>query len=318
MRKNNLLKATSGAIEKGAEILKKGGIVAFPTETVYGLGADAFNSRAAAKIFEIKKRPHFDPLIVHIAAINQLSLLAEHVPQEVKKLIKVFWPGPLTLVLKKRKEVPDIVTGGLDTVAVRMPDCEIASALIKKAGTPVAAPSANRFSRISPVRAEHVLKQLGDGPDLILDGGKTIHGLESTIVSFEKGKFFLLRAGALSLEEIKRKTGIIIHKAAKRKISAPGQLKKHYAPKAKLIIVKNEKMADEASAAYIAFKKKPYKKYRSVMVLSSSGDLREAAANLFDFLHKLENKKVRVIYIEKAPSGGLGLAINDRIKRAAA
>ncbi|GAB4030561.1 MAG: L-threonylcarbamoyladenylate synthase [Elusimicrobiota bacterium] len=292
--------------------------MAFPTETVYGLGADAFNAKAAAKIFEIKRRPSFDPLIVHIAKADQLFFLAEHVPQEVKKLINTFWPGPLTLVLKKRKEVPDIVTGGLPTVAVRMPDCEIASMLIKKTGTPIAAPSANRFSRISPVRAEHVKAQLGNGPDLIIDGGKTKHGLESTIVSFEKGKFFLLRAGAISPEEIREKTGIKLCKTSTGKVSAPGQLKKHYAPKAKLIIVKNEKMAPELSAAYIAFRKKPSKKYRAVLTLSPSGDLREAAANLFDFFHNLENKKIRLIYIEKVPSRGLGLAINDRIKRAAA
>ncbi len=318
MKKNNIFRANGASIRKAAAILKKGGVVAFPTETVYGLGACVFNPKAAARIFEIKKRPYFDPLIVHIAQKKQLSLLAAELPSKVKKIADKFWPGSLTLVFEKKKSVPDIVTAGLNTVAVRMPDCKIALKLIELAGQPIAAPSANSFSRTSPVRAQHVRNQLKDGPDMILDGGKTRKGLESTIVKFEKGKFYVLRQGAVPVEEIEKNTGLKILKPADSKIQAPGMLKKHYAPKATVIAVKNEKEAKDLNAAYIAFKDRPQKKFKMVKILSSKGCLEEAAANLFDFFHDLEKKKAGKIYIEKAPARGLGLAINDRIKRAAA
>ncbi len=316
MKKSNILKASPKSILKAAKILKSGGVVAFPTETVYGLGANAFNSEAVAKIFEIKERPNFDPLIVHVSKKNQLSLIAESIPKKVKKLIDKFWPGPLTIILKKKKKLPDIVTGGLDTVAVRMPSSKIALELIKKSGCPIAAPSANKFSRVSPVRASHVVNQLGRGPDLIIDGGKTIHGVESTIIAFEKGVFYLLRPGAIGLEEIEEKTGFKVKVKKTGKLQAPGQLKKHYAPKANLSIINGGEKID-ANSAYIAFKKRPYCKCKVVKILSPKGDLKEAAANLFDFFHFIERSKIKKIYIEKVPHIGLGLAINDRIMRAA-
>lgn len=318
MKKTNVVKANKSSILKAAKILRNGGVVSFPTETVYGLGACVFNPKAVARIFEIKKRPAFDPLIVHIAQKKQLYLLAEKLPKKIIKIADKFWPGPLTLIFEKKKSVPDIVTAGLKTVAVRMPDCEIATKLIKLAGQPIAAPSANSFSRTSPVRAEHVRKQLKDGPDMILDGGKTRKGIESTIVKFEKGNLYVLRQGAVTVEDIEKKTGFKILKSANSKILSPGMLKKHYSPKAKVIVVKNEREAQDNNAAYVAFKNAPKKKFKIVKVLSLKGCLEEAASNLFDFFHELEKKRIGKIYIEKAPCTGLGLAINDRIKRAAA
>jgi L-threonylcarbamoyladenylate synthase len=316
--RNKIVKANIKNIKKAARLINKGGVVAFPTETVYGLGADAFNAKAVAKIFEIKERPRFDPLITHICEKKQLYLLTKNINEKLKKLIEIFWPGPLTIIVEKKESVPDIVSAGLKTVAIRMPANEIALKLIKISNTPIAAPSANKFSRLSPTRAEHVYSQLKNKPDLILDGGKTIYGLESTIVKFENGKFYLLRAGAISPQEIKEKTGIRLIKNSSEKISAPGQLKKHYSPKARLFIVKNENEAKEKNAAYLAFYKKPKKKYKLVKILSAKKDLSEAASNLFDFLHSIENKNIKCIYIEKVPNKNIGIAINDRIERAAA
>ncbi|NLI09222.1 MAG: threonylcarbamoyl-AMP synthase [Elusimicrobia bacterium] len=312
------MKVSNKSLKTAAKILKKGGVVAFPTETVYGLGACAFDSKAAAKIFKIKKRPFFDPLIVHICDKSQLSILSLEIPPKVKRLTDLFWPGPLTLILKKKESVPDIVTAGLNTVAVRMPSCQISLKLIKEAGFPIAAPSANLFSRISPVRASHVKNQLKNGPDLILDGGKTLKGLESTIIKFEKGKFYILREGALPSDKIEKKAKIKLIKPKQAKITAPGMLKKHYSPKAEVIIVKGEKEAGDLRAAYIAFKKLPLKNFKYKKVLSSKGCLEEAAANLFDFFHETEKMKIKKIYVEKVPHKGLGKAINDRIIRAAA
>lgn len=314
-----LVKATEKNIQKAAQIIKNGGVVAFPTETVYGLGADVFNKKAVAKIFEIKKRPDFDPLIVHICDIKQLKLLCSHIPLVIKKITKLFWPGPLTVILPKKKSVPDIVTAGLKTVAVRMPENKIALKLIKLANTPIAAPSANLFSRLSPIKAEHVVNQLNGKPDLILDGGKTKIGLESTIIKYENGKLYLLRPGGLEKEKIENKIGVKIELLKNDIMEAPGQFKKHYSPKIKTIMVKDPSMIkSDMQALYIAFKKPPNKKFKKIKILSSKGDLEEAATNLFDFLHYAENLKIKRIYIETVPEKGLGLAINDRIKRAAA
>jgi len=315
----NILKATDKNIEKAARIIKNGGIVVFPTETVYGLGADVFNKKAIAKIFEIKERPHFDPLIVHIADKKQLKILSYKIPKKVEKLSEIFWPGPLTIVINKRKSVHDIVTAGLKTVAIRMPANKIALKLIKKAGVPIAAPSANKFTRISPTKAIHVYKQLGNLPDIILDGGKTKIGIESTILKYENGKFYLLRLGGLPIEEIEKKAKIKIYKQKNNNIESPGQFKKHYAPQKETIIVKeNQPIKSDLKAAYIGFRKLPLQKFAIEKILSKNGDLKEASANLFDYLHIAENsKKVKKIYIEMAPEIGLGKAINDRIKRAA-
>lgn len=313
------VKATAVNIKKAAAAIKRGGVVAFPTETVYGLGADGLNPEACARIFEIKGRPRFDPLILHAATAAQARKLFSRVPKGAGLLMKKFWPGPLTLVLPRAKAVPDIVTSGLGTVAVRVPANAVARALIKAAGCPVAAPSANRFGRLSPTTAQHVARQLGDGPDMILDGGRTRIGVESTIVTFFNGKPALLRPGGLPLEEIERvagKSSATGHSG--KKPMSPGCLKKHYAPQARLELIEPGARVKVAGAAYLAFKDRPAGKFLAVKRLSPAGDLREAAANLFKMLHELETTGARVIYAEKVPALGLGRAIMDRLRRASA
>lgn len=314
----NRRKATRANILKAAALIRAGGVVAFPTETVYGLGADGLNPEACARIFEIKGRPRFDPLILHECSAARARKLFSEVPPAALRLMKKFWPGPLTLVLPKARSVPDIVTAGLPTVAVRVPASPHALQFIKAAGRPIAAPSANSFGRLSPTSAAHVKKQLGGRPDLILDGGKTRIGVESTIIAFEKGRPVLLRPGGLPLEEIEKAAGRAAAPAKGRKgrPQAPGCLKKHYAPAAKLrLIARGRAVKGGARAAYLAFSEKPAGDFLAVSVLSRRGDLREAAANLFSALHKLESSGAAVIYAERVPARGLGRAIMDRLKR---
>jgi len=315
-----MLKAGRRSIQKAAAAIKSGGVVAFPTETVYGLGADGLNPEACARIFEIKGRPRFDPLILHECSPARARRLFSRIPKAAERLMKKFWPGPLTLVLPKARSVPDIVTAGLRTVAVRVPANRHALALIKAAGRPVAAPSANSFGALSPTTAAHVKKQLGAGPDIILDGGRTRIGVESTIITFAGGRPVLLRPGGLPLEEIERAAGLPAGRAARGKAPlAPGCLKKHYAPRVRLEIIEpGAPVRPSARAAYLAFSRRPGGHWAAVKVLSRSGDLREAAANLFGALHLLENSGARRIYAEKVPSHGLGRAIMDRLKRASA
>jgi L-threonylcarbamoyladenylate synthase len=327
----NSYKATPGAIKKAAAVIRRGGTAAFPTETVYGLGADALNAVAVARIFEIKKRPHFDPLIVHVCSIRQAGTLARLNPG-ARALMKRFWPGPLTLVLPKKKRVPDIVTAGLDTVALRMPNHPVALALIEQAGTPVAAPSANRFGSLSPTTAAHVRTQLKlsasgsasggeNGPDIILDGGRARIGVESTVLAFQKGRFFILRHGGLPREELERVTGPLGTSFGNGKTPrSPGQLAGHYSPAAKLSLLgkKKPRLEKGLSYGYLAFSKKPVLKVKIAAVLSPSGDLKEAAANLFSYLHELDAAGVDVILAEPVPLRGLGRAIMDRLRRASA
>jgi L-threonylcarbamoyladenylate synthase len=313
-------RATPAAIKKAAAIIRRGGVVAFPTETVYGLGADGLSPLACARVFEIKGRPRFDPLILHECSPARARRLFSRVPAAARRLMDKFWPGPLTLVLPKAAAVPDIVTAGLSTVAVRVPANPAALALIKAAGRPVAAPSANKFGRLSPTTAAHVRKQLGSAPDMILDGGRAAIGVESTIITFSKGRAVLLRPGGLPLEEIEKLTGPMTapDKTGKKPL-APGCLKKHYAPAAKLCIIeRGAKIKAGPRAAYLAFSKKPKGKFAATAVLSRAGDLREAAAGLFGALHRLETSRARIIYAEKVPPRGLGRAIMDRLRRAAA
>ncbi|HCC47349.1 MAG TPA: threonylcarbamoyl-AMP synthase [Elusimicrobia bacterium] len=314
-----IFKASAPNLKKAAAILKAGGVVAFPTETVYGLGADGLNPVACARIFEIKGRPRFDPLILHECTPARARRLFSRVPPAAAKLMKKFWPGPLTLVLPKARCVPDIVTAGLPTVAVRVPANRHALALVKAAGRPVAAPSANSFGRLSPTTAAHVSKQLGGGPDMILDGGKTRIGVESTIITFTGNRPVLLRPGGLPLEEIEKAAGPALKAAAGGKPAAPGCLKKHYAPRARLrIVAPGAAVQASPSAAYLAFSARPAGRWAAVKVLSRKGDLREAAANLFGALHALEASGAATIYAEKVAPRGLGRAIMDRLRRAAA
>ena len=308
-------------IQQGAEIIRNGGVVAFPTETVYGLGADAFNPIAIARVFEIKNRPYFDPLIVHIADLEEMSRLATVIPLSAEKLIKRFWPGPLTIFLLKKEEVPDIVTAGLPTVAIRMPRHPIALQLIKKADRPIAAPSANPFGYVSPTTAEHVREQLGNRVDLILNGGPCEVGLESTILSFSEGRPRLLRPGGLPLEEIESVIGgVETSPVEEKKPSSPGRLPRHYAPRTPIVIERwkeNLGAYQNKKIGLLAFREVNVSfPFYHVEVLSPEGDLREAAANLFAAIRRLDVLNLDLILAEPVPEVGLGRAIMDRLRRA--
>ncbi len=317
----NLVEATDKNILEAAEIIKSGGLVAFPTETVYGLGADGLNPIAAAKIFEVKKRPSFNPLILHISEKSDLHKYSLYNDFRIDNLIQKFWPGPLTFVLPKSDLVPDIITSGNDTVAVRMPNHQIALQLIEKSGRPIAAPSANQFGHLSPTEAEHVKKSLGNKVDMILDGGKCKVGVESTIIQFKLGKFYLLRPGGISKEEIEKVIGgIEIISGFSDKPTAPGQLPYHYSPEIPLYFLNRENIELYSSKKIgVLFFKENFtqKEFYSEKILSILGDMKEAAANLFRFLHEFEKEKVDLILVEPIKEDGLGLAIMDRLKKAA-
>jgi L-threonylcarbamoyladenylate synthase len=309
------------SVRRGAEIIKKGGIVAFPTETVYGLGADAFNPLAVARVFEVKRRPYFDPLIVHVARYADLERLAVEIPSAAKKLIERFWPGPLTVVLRKREEVPDIVTAGLPTVAIRMPDHPMALSLIELAESPIAAPSANPFGYLSPTAAEHVREQLGDQVDMVLDGGPCSVGVESTILAFSGEAPEVLRPGGLTVEEIESVIGKVnIRKFAVEQPKAPGMLLTHYAPRTPIILQPCGQKPDVLKGrkvGFLAFRKPEEDMgFQHVEILSEKGNLREAAANLFAAIRRLDSLNLDLIVAETVPQDGLGRAIMDRLRRA--
>lgn len=316
------------SIRMAAAIIRAGGIVAFPTETVYGLGADALNPDAVARVFETKQRPPFDPCIVHIATRASLDFLAQTIGLGDGRLMERFWPGPLTLVLPKRERVPDIVTAGLPTIAIRMPAHPVAQALIREAGTPIAAPSANSFGCVSPTTAQHVFDGLGDKVDLILDGGPCPIGVESTIVSLAGVWPQLLRPGAISYEEIKAVIGPIERPPERppdREDTpvAPGLLARHYATRTPLSILPfrgaQPPLCDGERAGLLAFSAPvSLDGYWAVEVLSTSGDLVEIARNLFAALHRLDALGLDSLYTEPCEECGLGLAIMDRLRRGAA
>ncbi len=314
----SLVKANSESIRQAAEIIKSGGLVAFPTETVYGLGADGLNPIAVAKIFEVKKRPSFNPLILHISKKSSLHKFSSTQNEKVDKLINKFWPGPLTLVLPKTEIVPDIVTSGNPMVAVRMPDHPVALQLIEASGTTIAAPSANKFGHLSPTEAKHVEKYLGDKVDMILDGGKSIVGVESTIIQFYENEFYLLRPGGLSKEEIENEIGKIkIGRVNPEKPNSPGQLPFHYSPQTPLKFF-NIKLLDKNKKIGALFFKENIIDFpfADVKILSPKGDLRETAANLFSHLHELEKSNLDLILVEPVEEKGLGRAIMDRLRKA--
>lgn len=296
--------------------MRGGGVVAFPTETVYGLGANAFDATAVARVFEIKARPSFDPLIVHVGGDRVLMQVVRDVPDTARALIERFWPGPLTLVLRKRDAVPSIVTAGLPTVAVRMPAHPVARALLERADLPIAAPSANPFGYLSPTRAEHVERMLGERVDMILDGGPTELGVESTIVMLEP-RPTLLRYGALSVEEIESAIGPLAREPSDEGPPlAPGRLETHYAPSTPIRIVENDAPQSERRGAGLLAFRAGVEGYDAVRVLSPSGDLREAAAHLFEYLHELDALGLSRIDAQMVPSRGIGNAIADRLRRA--
>ena len=306
------------AIERAADLLKEGGVVAFPTETVYGLGADAFNPYAVAKIFEIKRRPRFDPLIVHVAHKDSVYDLAQHVPTQAIKLMETFWPGPLTIIFARQDRVPGIVTAGLPTVGIRMPSHPVARELIKALGRPIAAPSANPFGYISPTRARHVAKMFAQRVPIILDGGNSRFGIESTIVSIKDGIIRIHRHGAIPVEEILA-TGVeVVEKSQGDICEAPGELPYHYAPRRPLKIIDRPEEIEKEASSFLGYTERdetPPSKH--VRYLSRQGDMREAAANFFSYLIDLDREDVDIIYAERIPERGLGKAMMDRLKKAA-
>ncbi|MEU5944227.1 L-threonylcarbamoyladenylate synthase [Micromonospora sp. NPDC047465] len=315
-----VLPAGSG-IAEAASVLRTGGLVAFPTETVYGLGANALDPRAAARIFEAKARPSFDPLITHLADAAELEKLVGAVPPAVATLAERFWPGPLTLIVDRPAAIPPIVTSGLATMAVRVPDNTYARALIAEAGVPVAAPSANRFGQLSPTRAEHVVRGLGAAVDVVLDGGPTRCGIESTIVDARGERPVVLRLGALPLEALEEAVGpVTVRPGSSGQPVAPGTLAAHYAPRTPLRLASGGEppAADGVRRGFLAFREPPAGDWAAVEVLSAAGDLTEAAARLFDALHELDATGVGEIVVEPVPEVGVGRAINDRLRRAAA
>jgi L-threonylcarbamoyladenylate synthase len=305
------------------EFLRRGEIVALPTETVYGLAADALDPIAVAKIFEAKERPRFDPLIVHLPGRDWLDRIAG-IPTEGRQLISdlvaKFWPGPFTIILPKREIIPEIVTAGLETVAVRISAHPIFAQIIQAFGKPLAAPSANRFSRVSPTMAQHVLDELGDRIPLIIDAGPTAHGIESTIVALRGGKIDILRRGPITSEQLAGFAKVDVIATAKQ-ISAPGQLPSHYAPKTPLRLVDDLKSfaprPNERVALLAWTPVETDERFAAIRNLSEKQDLREAAANLFRYLRELDALDIDLIAAERIPPQGLGAAILDRLQRAA-
>jgi L-threonylcarbamoyladenylate synthase len=309
------------ALAEAASVLQRGGLVAFPTETVYGLGADAFAPRAVARIFEVKARPSFDPLIVHLAEPASLDWVAVADDPRATALAARFWPGPLTLVLRRRPEVPDIVTSGLDTVGVRVPAHPAARALIAAAGTPIAAPSANPFGYVSPTTAAHVADLLGDKVDLVLDGGPCTVGLESTILSLV-GAPIILRPGGLPREALEEALDMALPVApASERPLAPGQLVRHYATRTPLVILPGPAAAAPPDAGRVGLLAQGPTRaagFAAVEILAPDGALETAAAGLFAALRRLDALGLEAILAEPCAEAGLGHAIMDRLRRAAA
>jgi len=307
---------TGRDVEHAAHCIREGKLVAFPTETVYGLGADALNPQAVAHIFELKERPSFDPLIVHIAHLDQMSTLVAEADPRVFRIAKKFWPGPLTIVMPKGPLVPDIVTAGLPTVGIRMPDNTLALELIQVSGRPIAAPSANKFGRISPTTAAHVKKQLPD-VDYILDGGKTTVGIESTIIRLTPAGFQILRNGFITREDLETvlpfdDTPVVSD------IAAPGMLKSHYSPRKKLLIADEATLAtDRSRTGLISFTGEHDVGFAKVIRVSRTHDLKEYAVNVFEAMHTFEDDDtIEVILAEPVPDSGIGKAIMDRLRKA--
>ncbi len=296
------------AVTRAVELLRAGEVVALPTETVYGLAADARNADAVAKIFGAKERPRFDPLIVHLPTRDALTQVA-HVESDLfSSLIEKFWPGPLTFVLPKRDAIPEIVTAGLETVAVRMCAHPLFQQIVSAFGGPVAAPSANQFGRISPTMAQHVYDELAGRIPLIVDGGPTTHGIESTIVRVIDDTIEILRQGPITAEMLREFAPVRVGRRSEA-IIAPGQLKTHYAPQTKLILVDDLQAFVPPSGTRFGV--------ISLRSLSESGNLREAATNLFRTLRELDAVNLDLIVAEKVPDEGIGVAINERLQRAA-
>ncbi len=335
-----VLTPTPAHIERAARALRAGRLVGMPTETVYGMAGDALDPAALAAIFEIKRRPFFDPLIVHVADTADVAALCRGIPGDARRLMDAFWPGPLTLVLPKAARVPPLATAGLETVAVRMPAHPVARALLRAAGIPLAAPSANPFGGLSPTTAAHVAHAFSEDVtghlDCILDGGACEVGVESTVVGWDEGEPVLLRAGGISREALEEILGrpvgrpVVAEGSPHGPVASPGALPWHYAPRTPLALpaqptgpdaTHSETTADTgaARAGLLWFGPDiPPKGYARVENLSARGDVREAAANLFAALHRLDAAGLDRIDAFLVPETGLGLAVNERLRKAAA
>lgn len=305
-------------VAHAAELLRAGEVVAIPTETVYGLAANAFDESAVVKIFQVKQRPSFDPLIVHIGRQADMLRVAQQLPAGAEALMQAFWPGPLTLLVPKRPEIPDLVTSGLDSVGVRMPAHPLTLELLQQLEFPLAAPSANPFGYVSPTTARHVVDQLGEQVPYVLDGGPCSVGVESTIVGHENGAWVLYRPGGIAVEAIEAMVGPL-RPATKQVLPlAPGMLASHYAPRKPVYVGDvNALLRRYAGRAVgvISFRTE-YEAHRCE-VLSEQGDLAEAARHLFAVLREMDRSDCAVIVAEVFPDDGLGRAINDRLRRAA-
>lgn len=308
-------------ISLAVQHLNEKGIIGFPTETVYGLAGNAFETDAIHKIFDVKKRPTFNPLIVHIKGIEDLVHVAQEIPPMAYELAAAFWPGPLTLILKKQPHIPDLVTANQETVAVRVPNHPVALTLLKQLEFPLVAPSANPFTSISPTSAQHVEAYFGNQISMVLEGGECAAGIESTIIGFDNHKVVVYRLGALALEEIEKVVPVTLYNKKNKQPIAPGMLGKHYAPKTDFILTRNvQEELDWYSGRRIGLllfnSFLPQLDRENQIVLSAESDLKVAASKLYDAMHQLDKMKLDVIIAERLPEYGLGVSVNDRLERA--
>lgn len=309
-------------IQKAITLLSADKLVAIPTETVYGLAGNIFSETAIKCIFETKKRPFFNPLIVHIPSADALEAIVSHVPEKARLLAEAFWPGSITMVLKKQSHIPDLITAGKDTVAVRVPKHPLTLELLKQLPFPLAAPSANPFGSISPTKPEHVERYFKNAIGQVLDGGPCTNGIESTIIGFENDEPIIYRLGALALEDIEAIVGKVAIKN-KKEVSpdAPGMLERHYAPSTQTVLTENVsdaiKQYSGKRIGILVFKSGVKNgTIASQIILSKKGDMAEAASNLYDAMHDLDHQNLDVIIAERFPDFGLGKSINDRLQRA--
>lgn len=305
-----------------AKYLKQNGIIGFPTETVYGLAGNVFSLEAITKIFEVKQRPTNNPLIVHIKNIADLDKVALEIPELAYDFASKFWPGPLTLILKKHPDISNLVTANQDTVAVRIPNHPMALELLNQLDFPLVAPSANPFMRISPTKAAHVNSYFKNKIDLVLDGGNCSEGIESTIIGFQNNKVILYRLGALPVEDIEKITKTVIQNTKKNNTQiTPGMLLKHYAPQTDFILTRNineeiDWYSDKKIGLLVYDKVVPNFELKRQLVLSKESNLKIAASKLYDALHELDKMNLDLIIAERFPENGLGNSINDRLERA--
>lgn len=321
LRKYRKLATISTNIQKAVELLTQGQVIGFPTETVYGLAGNALDTKAVAQIFQVKNRPTFDPLIVHTSSIGRIESYVDSLPHAARKLAQTFMPGPLTLLLPKATVIPDLVTAGLHTVAIRVPKHPQALALLEALPFPLAAPSANPFGYISPTTAQHVQQQLGMAIPYILNGGACEVGIESTIIGFEAQQAVVYRKGGLAIEDIEAVVGsVLVQEHSTSNPKAPGMLKSHYAPRKPFVLIKPQQTINNPeTAAYLGFDAfHPQLPQENQLLLSPKRSLTEAAQNLFGYLRALDSLLVSTIYGSLLPEQNIGRAINDRLRRAGA